>query len=182
MNGIFLFMTFLSFQISSSNSRVSVDEKCQLRNQTIRVYFWDKQPYIYESSPQDSTPKGFFVLVIKEALKDCCMATSNIEFVKEKTGPAGLQGLLDDGLFDLLVPVHGLPESSSIRGSPFIVIAQSAGAAVLMPSNASGTKLILSVLKAWPILVFIIVSALLAGVLMWILVTYLMIRPFRWMI
>lgn len=175
MNVLILVISLFFFKLSFSQT---LDEKCASDNHTLRIYFWDKQPYIYESAQDISKPEGFFVIIIREALNHCCLAATNIRFVKENSGPAGLKGLLEGGMFDLVMPVHGFPDSLRVHGFPFVGIVESAGAAVLMLSNASGGKLLLSVLKAWPILVFIIVSALLAGVLMWFLVMYTLIQQF----
>lgn len=91
--------------------------------------------------------------------------------MKERDGPVGLTDLLDREDFDIVAPVNGLPTTRSIRGFGFISVVESTGVAILMAANASGAKLLLSVLQAWPVLVFIIVSAVFAGVLMWFLVS-----------
>lgn len=171
MNKFITMMLFLQWQIAFSFS-ASLDEKCQ-QNKTLNIHFWQQQPYIYNSgSFKDLTDlNGIFPIVLQESLKFCCQATVRVKVVKEKDGPAGLMDLLDREDFDIVVPVNGLPTTRNIRGFAFVGVVQSTGVAILMAANASGAKLLLSVLQAWPVLVFIIVSAILAGVLMWFLVS-----------
>ncbi|EDO40030.1 predicted protein [Nematostella vectensis] len=111
---------------------------------------------------------GIFHDILTESLKICCPAIK-LEFKKIATGNQGLRNMMDGGDFDVIAPVGNSPYSSNIRGYPFLEISESSGSAILMSGNASGGRLLFSVLSAWPILIFIVISATLAGVIIWFL-------------
>ena len=171
---IFLFMC---------NARLAnmmdVDTKCSSRQQ-ITVIWWSQEPYIYNSEDhanedghKDEQAKqeflGMFPVILDKIFKRCCNGTLN--YTKTPDGPASLDSLLAKHQFDLIIPVGAQAGALTVRRKPFAGILESPGVAVLIRGNVSGTQLLLSVLQGWPILVFILISASLAGVVIWLVVS-----------
>ena len=59
---------------------------------------------------------------------------------------------------------------TTFETQPFIAIVESFGIAVLKHSNISTAKLMTSLFQAWPVLLFIVISAAIAGIVMWFVV------------
>ena len=153
----------------------NVDYKCD-NGVPIAIQWWNQEPYIYhvnshfETQPDSANKsQGLFPWFLKHVLSKCCRA-STANYTKI-SGPAGLPGVLSIGDFDLILPVVSKLEAVSVRGFPYVGVFESPGVAFLTKGNVSGTQLLFAVLGAWPILVFILMSAALAGVIIWLLVS-----------
>ena len=73
--------------------------------------------------------------------------------------------------FDIALPLHTAKYGrTSFETLPFIAIAESIGIAVLKHSNVPSGKLMSSLVQAWPVLLFIILTASIAGVVIWFVV------------
>ena len=161
---------------------VEVDQKCT-RGQQMTVYWWNQEPYIYSSEDharegehkdeEDSDElSGMFPAILSKVFKRCCHKNATLNFTKNPEGPAGLDSLLARKQFDVIIPVGAQVGALTVRRFPFAGFLESPGVAVLIKGNVSGTQLLLSVLQGWPILVFILISASLAGVVIWSMVSW----------
>lgn len=180
-----MMMFWLINNVSLANS-VSVDHKCTTGGQ-LTVLWWSQEPYIYKSDEQHhgdehaevksevdspSSLSGMFPLILSQVLKRCqCNNNTILNYTEVQEGPAGLDQLLAEEDFDLILPVGAEVGSETVRRFPFTGLLESPGVAVLIKGNVSGAQLLLSVLQGWPILVFILISASLAGVVIWIFVS-----------
>ena len=75
------------------------------------------------------------------------------------------------GRKSILMPFKRRKEKDSCLGMPFVKLLDSPGVAVLMKKTLTGTDLLNSILLAWPILIFVILSASLSGFVIWFLVS-----------
>lgn len=149
----------------------SVDHRC-IKGEQMTVLWWSQEPYIFSPKEQDSQPlEGMFPVILNKAIKSCCNITTTVNYTKIPEGPAGLDKLLGSNNFDMIIPVGGNVGAETVRRFPFVGVLESPGVAVLIKGNVSGTQLLLSVLQGWPILVFILISATLAGVVIWLVVS-----------
>ena len=173
---IFLFMCNVRLA-----NMMDVDQKCS-NGQQITVIWWSQEPYVYtsedhpnEDGHQDEQAKqefsGMFPVILDNIFKRCCNGNTNLNYTKTPDGPASLDSLLAKQQFDLIIPVGAQAGALTVRRFPFAGILESPGVAVLIRGNVSGTQLLLSVLQGWPILVFILISASLAGVVIWLVVS-----------
>ena len=147
----------------------SVDHKCK-NGEQMTVLWWSQEPYIFTPKERDlPSLEGMFPVILSKMIKSCCNTTVN--YTKISEGPTSLDKLLSSSNFDVIIPVGGNVGAESVRGFPFVGVLESPGVAVLIKGNVSGTQLLLSVLQGWPILVFILISATLAGVIIWLVVS-----------
>ncbi|XP_028415876.1 uncharacterized protein LOC114539447 [Dendronephthya gigantea] len=69
----------------------------------------------------------------------------------------------------LLMPVKLRKEKESLLGMSFVKLIDSPGVAVLIKKTLTGTGLLNAILLAWPILIFVVLSACLSGFVIWLL-------------
>ena len=173
------FMTVLFFVYNTRlGNSVDVDHKCA-NGQPLTVFWWSQEPYIYSSEKHsrkhrqaDEEPdlSGMFPHILSIMLKRCCHSNATLNYTKIPEGPSHLDRVLTTYHFDVIIPVGTQVGASTVRLYPFARILESPGIAVLIRGNVSGTQLLLSVLQAWPLLVFILITASIAGVLIWLMV------------
>lgn len=161
------------------------DHKCTSGRQ-MTVLWWSQEPYIHtskghahenehEDEEEDKQGKeelaGMFPAILSKVFKHCCHRNTTLNYTKIPEGPASLDNLLKRNDFDVVIPVGAQVGALTVRRFQFAGILESPGVAVLIKGNVSGTQLLLSVLQGWPILVFILISASLAGVVIWLMVS-----------
>ncbi|CAB4025241.1 potassium channel, partial [Paramuricea clavata] len=135
--------------------------------------YWHHCPYIMNETRGNVS--GVFPNILKSIVKQCCHG--NVELVYQQTkGPADFYTAVQEmrfnrsqpKKFDIALPVHIEKYGKTLFETlPFIAIAESLGIAVLKHSNVSSGKLMSSLLQAWPVLLFIILTACVAGIIMW---------------
>ncbi|KAL9956196.1 hypothetical protein ACROYT_G037640 [Oculina patagonica] len=160
---------------------VSVDHKCS-NGEQMTVLWWSQEPYIFTPEEHDHEDEhneaktggdlpsleGMFPVILRQVIRGCCHSNTTVNYTKIPEGPASLDKLLAENSFDAIMPVGAKVGAETVRRFPFVGVLESPGVAVLIKGNVSGTQLLLSVLQGWPILVFILISATLAGVVIWL--------------
>ncbi|XP_067043929.1 uncharacterized protein [Acropora muricata] len=155
-----------------------LDTKCA-KGQQISVFWWSHEPYISGSEEYHREERnddeihqkglrGMFPVILARVLRHCCHVNTTLSYKKTHDGPESLDSILALNQFDVIIPVGAELQALTVRRFPFAVLLESPGVAVLIRGNVSGTQLLLSVLQGWPILVFILISASLAGVVIWL--------------
>ena len=158
---------FFIYNVRLGNS-LDVDHKCD-NGQQMTVFWWSQEPYIYvpeehahKGEHRDEENKhdlsGMFPAILNEMLKRCCHSNTILNYTKIPEGPSSLDTLLFTNHFDIITPVGAQVGALTVRQFPFAGFLESPGVAVLIKGNVSGTRLLLSVLQGWPILVFILIS------------------------
>lgn len=158
-----------------------LDSKCA-KGQQISVFWWSHEPYISGSEEYHREERnddeihqkglwGMFPVILARVLRHCCHVNTTLSYKKTHDGPESLDSILALDQFDVIIPVGAELQALTVRRFPFAVLLESPGVAVLIRGNVSGTQLLLSVLQGWPILVFILISASLAGVVIWLVVS-----------
>lgn len=147
----------------------SVDRKCS-SGEKMSVLWWGQEPFIFTLKDSASL-EGIFPFILSKVIESCCHINTTVNYAKIPEGPASLDKLLASSNFDMIIPVGGNVGAETVRRFPFVGVLESPGVAVLIKGNVSGTQLLLSVLQGWPILVFILISATLAGVVIWLVVS-----------
>ncbi|KAK2547062.1 Potassium voltage-gated channel subfamily B member 1, partial [Acropora cervicornis] len=155
-----------------------LDTKCA-KGQQISVFWWSHEPYISgseeyhreEGNDDEIHQKGLwgmFPVILARVLRHCCHVNTTLSYKKTHDEPESLDSILALNQFDVIIPVGAELQALAVRRFPFAVLLESPGVAVLIRGNVSGTQLLLSVLQGWLILVFILISASLAGVVIWL--------------
>ena len=73
--------------------------------------------------------------------------------------------------FDIALPLHTTTYGkASFETLPFVAIVESIGIAVLKHGNVPSGKLMSSIIQAWPVLLFIVLAACIAGIIIWFVV------------
>ena len=168
-------MYFVVIGLFINNVCSNVDHKCD-NGEQMTVLWWSQEPYIFTSKEHDlPSLEGMFPVILSKMIKRCCNITTTVNYTKIPEGPTSLDKLLSSSNFDVIIPVGGNVGAETVRRFPFVGVLESPGVAVLVKGNVSGTQLLLSVLQGWPILVFILISATLAGVVIWLVVSKLIL-------
>ena len=157
---------------SSTASFNTTDGKCA-SGRSVLVLWWTQEPYFKALTSKASTvPEGLISEILVLILQHCCHKSTTLKYQTGFEGPPNLQQTIGNENFDIVTPVPASPDSTTVKGYTFIGIVESPSVAILRRANVNGIQLVLSVLKAWPLLVFIIISAALSGILMWALVSW----------
>ncbi|CAB4012821.1 Potassium voltage-gated channel subfamily G member 1, partial [Paramuricea clavata] len=131
-----------------------LNETCKHGGQ-LTIMYWHHCPYIMNETRGNVS--GVFPNILKSIVKQCCHAVQEMRFNRSQPKK-----------FDIALPVHIEKYGKTLFETlPFIAIAESLGIAVLKHSNVSSGKLMSSLLQAWPVLLFIILTACVAGIIMW---------------
>ena len=160
-------------------SKISVDERC-LTGKPLGAAIFQYSPYANTNHFYDKKTKksgfniyGIFPAIMKKAVSVCCHPNSGIRFAK-------LLISQEFGNYDFYFPFYGDDmDSTSYRGNPFI---QAPSVALMVPDDDSKEPktglIVMTIFRAWPMLIFILLMASCAGIIMWFLVSCrLLCRP-----
>ncbi|XP_028415873.1 uncharacterized protein LOC114539445 [Dendronephthya gigantea] len=173
------FLATLALLLTSLPARGKhLDETCNEGGQ-LTIMYWQHCPYIM-SLPSGQV-SGIFPNLLGSIVKQCCH--SDVHMVYQQTkGSSDFYAAIkrvrmtkesveeqsSQPQFDIALPLHTSKYGKSLFETlPFIAVAESLGIAVLKHSNVSSAKLMMSLVQAWPVLLFIILAACIAGVMMW---------------
>ena len=165
-------------------SKSTLDERCD-RGLPISASWQYYGPYAKASTKMSSKlgVEGIFPHLINKMLHFCCNASTVVSYGKIIKTIRKLEGQLNDpqSAYDLTFPITGISEDDMIfKDLQFIPIVQAPRVALLVldkDMTDQTSQLLMTVTKAWPILVFIIVAATLSGIIIWALVSF----SFLWM-
>lgn len=163
-------------------SKSTLDEKCDL-GLPISASWQYYGPYAMSSTKMNLKlgVDGIFPHLINKMLHSCCNLSTVVGYGKIINSIRKLEGQLDnpDSAYDLTFPITGISEDDKLfKDLQFIPIVQAPRVALLVldkDMTDQTSQLLMTVTKAWPILVFIIVAATLSGIIIWALVSYLFI-------
>ena len=119
---------------------------------------------------------GLFPEILKNAIPTCCNASSDIRFAKMQLEQYLDANIHPDDDFDFTFPLYGESmEATTYLSNPFIPIIQAPSVALLLLSddeNDGKTHFIATTtLKAWPMILFMVLIAGSSGIIMWCLVS-----------
>lgn len=160
-------------------SKIPLDEKCE-RGMPISASWQYYGPYAKTSTRMNLKlgVEGIFPHLINKMLHFCCNRSTVVGYGKIIKTIRKLEGQLDkpDSAYDLTFPITGISEDDKLfKDLQFIPIVQAPRVALLVldkDMTDQTSQLLMTVTKAWPILVFIIVAATLSGIVIWALVSY----------
>lgn len=120
------------------------------------------------------TVDGMFPGILNAVVSDCCHKDTQVSFGKFLKSVRNAEKHIQEDTFDMTFPLYGYDASSdSFRDRAFISVVR-APRVILLVHNEQQTKtqthvLITTIANAWPMLLFILVTALLSGIIIWFL-------------
>lgn len=157
-------------------SEYTPDEKCNL-SIPFSASWQFYGPYAKPPKSSKTGVEGIFPHLINQMLHECCSSSVYVAKGKISDTVRETESDLDfpHEAYDLSFPVTGTSlEDKYFKDMPFIPLVQAPRVALLVGANTEEvktTQLLDTVLKAWPILVFILVAATLSGIIIWLLVS-----------
>ena len=163
-------------------SKVPTDERCST-GKPLGAAVFQYSPYAnaqYFKDPKTRktgfTFYGIFPAVIRKALSVCCHPNSSIEFAKLLDTPDVAANATTSSDYDFHFPLYGDGmDATSYRDNPFIPIIEAPRVALLVHNDNSKEGkpglIITTILKTWPMLVFILLMAGSSGIIIWFLVS-----------
>lgn len=162
-------------------TQFSLEEKCN-RGLPVSLAWQYYGPYTKQRSEGNSIVlEGIFPQLLNQMFADCCSSNITIKYGKILDSIRGLEGQLDNKsrVYDVTFPLTGShmndKKDVSFKEYPYIPVVQAPSVALLvkdnLQQNRQSTQLMKTVMKAWPILIFIIVAATLSGIIIWLLVS-----------
>ena len=122
---------------------------------------------------------GIIPHMVKEMVNYCC-PSSSITFGNHFGSIRDVEDHFQDETFiDISFPIYGLKGKDSVeyKDYPFIPLVTAPRMVMLVPNSLLNDKntrtevLMKTIFNTWPMLVFIVVSACLAGLIVWLLVS-----------
>lgn len=158
--------------------KYSIDEKCD-SGMDFGVGFQVYTPYVNAGMDFDgnSILSGIIPHITRDAMRFCC-PKSNFTFGHLFNSILDIEEHFEsDTEIDLSFPVYGLngKHSTEFKDFPFIPVVTAPRIVLLVPDqlfqdlNTRTQVLMKTIFNAWPMLIFIIVSAMLAGLTVWLL-------------
>ena len=150
----------------------------------IKISWLQAAPFVYASEKADkrtegpsSVLKGIFVDIMRRAIGYCCQRMSrdqpNIRYLNRASNLTALQLELLNGSTDMIIPVH--TDEAKYGGTfPFVQIIDSPGVVLIQRYSALHQwKLIVkAVFGSWPVVLIALLMSFVAGVAIWLLVSF----------
>jgi len=156
----------------------SLDHRCA-NGLPISIAWHQYSPYttIYQTKNKGIrglTVDGMFPGILNAVLSGCCHKDTKVLFGMFLKSVRNAENHIEEDTFDLTFPLYGYDSSAdSFRDRPFISVVR-APRVILLVNNEQPNKtrthiLFTTIANAWPMLVFILVTASLSGIIIWFL-------------
>lgn len=166
--------------LKNITKQVSMDERCLGKNDTPLSFAFHKNlPYAFFSMPNQTSfyIQGMFPSLLSDIINYCCPGgAKKVKFAKFLRSPLEAEDrFLSEKVneYDFTFPIHAPAGSRSFRDHPFIPLVRVPSVVFLAydgNERTSKTHAIAStILKAWPIMVFILLTATFSGIIIWFL-------------
>lgn len=171
LRSVLLLEIFCSSCVFSKTGSAFFEEACSNGTPSEAVW-WNHKPYVFtdEDTGAGSAVKGVLVDVLNMAVKSCCKEGTQIVYTKAQPTGAVKESVIKGNAQRIVLPVgRRAGKTNSIYGRSFAGFVESPHLSVVISNQLSGSDLMSAVLDAWPILIFILMSLLVSGVLVWFL-------------
>ena len=168
-------------KLKNITRQVSLDNRCFGDPEgPISVGFHSYHPYVsFAMAGKSLHLRGMFPSILADTLDYCCQGgMDKVKFAKMLKTPLEAEDrfLKDDvNEYDFTFPVHAPEGTKSFRDHPFIPLVHVPSVVLLAyDGNERTTKthaIATTILKAWPIMVFILLTATFSGIIIWFLVS-----------
>ena len=168
-------------KLKNITRKVSLDERCFGENDMpISVAFHKNLPYAFLGFGKTNFHlQGMFPSLLSDMLDYCCPGgAKKVRFAKFLRTPLEAEDrFLSENVneYDFTFPIHAPAGSRSFRDHPFIPLVRVPSVVFLAYDGNERTSkthaIATTILKAWPIMVFILLSATFSGIIIWFLVS-----------
>lgn len=180
--------------LKNKTRQISLDERCFGSEEgPLSFSFHFSHPYAsFAPDHKSFHVRGMFPSLLVDTLEYCCQGGSDkVKFARMWKKPLEAEDhFLSDNAndYDFTFPIHAPAGTRSFRDHPFIPLVHVPGVVLLAyDGNERTTKthaIATTILKAWPIMVFILLTATFSGIIIWFLVsdmsfTYCTLPPAR---
>lgn len=167
-------------KLKNITRQVSVDERCFSEDDMpISFAFHKNVPYVslHPAKQANLHIQGMFPGLLLDILDYCCpLGAKKVKFAKLLRTPMEAENRFMSEYvneYDFTFPIHAPATSRSFRDHPFIPLVRVPSVVFLAydgNKRTSKTHAIAStILRAWPIMVFILLSATFSGIIIWFL-------------
>ncbi|XP_031567022.1 uncharacterized protein LOC116301975 isoform X2 [Actinia tenebrosa] len=170
------FGTKMSF-LQNMSKEHSLDERCET-GLPMSIAWHHYAPYVtmhnsVHKKKVGFTVAGMFPAMLTQILSSCCHPNSSVTFGKFlRSARHGEESFVENN-FDITFPLYGYEAlSNSFRSHAFISLVRAPRVILLVHDNQSHTQtsvLVKAIIGAWPMLIFILVTALFSGIVLWFL-------------
>ena len=167
--------------LKNKTRQISLDERCFGSDEgPLSFSFHFSHPYAsFAPDGKSIHVRGMFPSLLVDTLDYCCQGGAGIvKFARLWTKPLEAEDhFLSDNAndYDFTFPIHAPPGTLSFRDHPFIPLVHVPSVVLLAyDGNERTTKthaIATTILKAWPIMVFILLTATFSGIIIWFLVS-----------
>lgn len=158
---------------------------CLLGSVEVKISWLHAAPFVYQNSCTSRTERhnpivtGIFHDIVKNAIGFCCNKFSDssippIRYLQRAKNLNALQEVLFRGGANMIIPVHSDERVYGGDRFPFVKILDSPGVVLIQRrSSVYHWKLVLkALLGTWPVVIMAILLSCVAGVVIWILVSF----------
>ena len=167
--------------LKNTTRQISLDERCFVSDKgPLSFSFHISHPYSSVAHDRKSIHvRGMFPSLLGDTLDYCCQGGANkVKFARLWSKPLEAEDhFLSNNAndYDFTFPIHAPAGTRSFRDHPFIPLVHVPSVVLLAyDGNKRTTKthaIATTILKAWPIMVFILLTATFSGIIIWFLVS-----------
>ena len=167
--------------LKNKTRQISLDERCFGSDEgPLSFSFHFSHPYAsFAPDGKSIHVRGMFPSLLVDTLYYCCQGgAGKVKFARLWAKPLEAEDhFLSDNAndYDFTFPIHAPPGTLSFRDHPFIPLVHVPSVVLLAyDGNERTTKthaIATTILKAWPIMVFILLTATFSGIIIWFLVS-----------
>ena len=167
--------------LKNMTRQISLDERCFGSNRgPLSFSFHISHPYTsFAHDLRSIHVRGMFPSLLGDTLDYCCQGGADkVKFARLWRKPLEAEDhFLSDNAndYDFTFPIHAPAGTRSFRDHPFIQLVHVPSVMLLAyDGNERTTKthaIATTILKAWPIMVFILLTATFSGIIIWFLVS-----------
>ena len=162
-------------------SNISVDERCfGVNDMPLSFAFHKNHPYtFFQNAREHIDVKGMFPSLLSNILDYCCHGgAKKVKFAKLLRTPLEAEDrFLSENVneYDFTFSIHAPSDVHSFRDYPFIPLVRAPSVVFLAYDGNERTSkthaIATTIMKAWPIMVFILLTATFSGIIIWFLVS-----------
>lgn len=167
--------------MKNMTSNISVDERCFGENDMpISFAFHKNHPYTsFQNAREHIDVKGMFPSLLSNILDYCCHGgAKKVKFAKLLRTPLEAEDRFQSesvNEYDFTFSIHAPSDAHSFRDYPFIPLVRAPSVVFLAYDGNERTSkthaIATTIMKAWPIMVFILLTATFSGIIIWFLVS-----------
>ena len=168
--------TFNIWVFLLSPSLIYCDENFGECNENMTVSWWNLPPYVYKTN---TNVDGILKTIVEKLVGDCCGELVGFTYLKPAKNSQEMKLGYNNSVLNF--PVYAKRTVDTILGKPFVPVIESPGIIFItkLPEDGKSSKVVIeSAIQGWPILMLGLLMTAIAGILMWMLDSYINYEEF----